>query len=79
MGCNARLPKNELLRIVRTPEGEVALDLTGKKSGRGVYICKDPVCFGKVRKSDRLSKSLEVKIPDEVYAQIEKQLKGEDE
>lgn len=72
MGCNRKLPKNELLRIVRSPEGNVSVDRGGKLSGRGVYICSDPKCFEKVKKSKRLETVLEVHIPDEVYLDAEK-------
>ena len=66
--------KRSLIRIVRTPEGDIVLDSTGKKSGRGAYICPDPACLRKAVKGDRLSRSLEIKIPEEIYAQLEKQL-----
>lgn len=71
MGCNRKLPKNELLRIVRSPEGNVSVDRVGKLSGRGVYVCSDPKCFEKVKKSKRLETVLEVHIPDEVYLDAE--------
>lgn len=70
MGCGERFPKKELLRIVREPEGNVSVDLVGKKNGRGVYICKNPECFKKVRKGDKLSRSLETKVPEEIYDEI---------
>lgn len=72
MGCNRKLPKNELLRIVRSPEGEVSVDSVGKLPGRGVYICSEPKCFERVKKSKRLETVLEVHIPDEVYLEAEK-------
>ena len=70
MGCGEKFPKKELLRIVREPEGNVSVDLVGKKNGRGVYICKNPECFKKVRKGDKLSRSLETKVPEEIYDEI---------
>lgn len=76
MGCADKFPKKELLRIVRTPEGEISVDITGKKNGRGVYICKNPECFKKVRKGDKLSRSLEVKVSDAVYDEISGMLNG---
>lgn len=76
MGCAEKFPKGELLRIVRSPEGEVSVDLAGKKNGRGVYICKNPDCFKKVRKGDKLSRSLEVKVSDEVYDKIAEYIGG---
>ena len=74
VGCGESFPKKELLRIVRSPEGEVALDVTGKKSGRGAYICRNPVCLKKARKAKRLERSLECDIPDEIYDRIESEL-----
>ena len=74
LGCNAHKPKLELLRVVRTPEGDVVLDFTGKRSGRGAYICRDVKCLKKARKSRRIDKDLECQIPDEVYDAMEKEL-----
>lgn len=76
MGCNERKPKRELLRVVRTPEGTVELDFTGKKNGRGTYICPNTECLKKVIKSKRLERALEVTIPDQVYAALEEELKN---
>lgn len=73
-GCGEHFPKNELIRVLRTPEGEVVLDLTGKKSGRGAYICKNTSCFKKARKAKRLETSLECPIPEEVYDRMEEEL-----
>ena len=74
LGCNEHRPKRELLRVVRDPQGEVSLDFTGKKSGRGAYICRDVKCLRRVRKNGRLSRSLECEISDEVYAQMEEDI-----
>lgn len=74
LGCSTSKPKNELARIVRTPDGAVCLDLTGKKSGRGAYVCKQADCLKKCRKRRCLERSLEVEIPDEVYDALEKEL-----
>lgn len=76
MGCNEHKPKPELIRVVRSPEGEVSLDATGKKSGRGAYICKKASCLKKARKNGRLAATLEVQISDEVFAAIEEELNG---
>ena len=76
LGCNEHKPKKELLRVVRTPEGEIALDFTGKKSGRGAYICFDVKCLKKARKSKRIEKSLETAIPEEIYDSMESELDG---
>ena len=76
MGCGEKFPKKELLRVVRSPEGEVSVDIGGKKNGRGVYICKRLDCFKKVRKGDKLSRSLEVKVADEVYDELAAMMDG---
>ena len=73
-GCGEHFPKNTLIRVLRTPEGEVLLDLTGKKSGRGAYICKNAQCLKKARKSRRIETSLECSISDELYAKMEEEL-----
>lgn len=77
VGCGEHLPKNTLIRVLRTPEGEIVLDLTGKRSGRGAYICKSTACLKKAAKSKRLDASLECKIPDEIYMNLEEELKRE--
>ena len=74
LGCNAHKPKRELLRVVKTPEGEILLDFTGKKSGRGAYICRNVACLRKARKSGRIERSLNVKVPDEVWDVMESEL-----
>ena len=74
LGCNEHKPKKELLRVLRTPEGEITLDFTGKKSGRGAYICYDIKCLRKARKSKRIDKSLETAIPEEIYDKMESEL-----
>lgn len=73
-GCGEHFPKKELIRIVRTPEGEILLDEIGKRSGRGAYICKKISCLKKARKAKRLESSLEVSIPNEVYDRLEEEL-----
>ena len=78
LGCNEHKPKIELIRVVRSPEGEISLDLTGKKSGRGAYICRSKKCLVKARRSKRIDKALDVSIPDEVYDRMETEL-SEDE
>ena len=74
MGCNEKRPKKELIRIVRTPEGEILLDDKGKISGRGVYICPKKDCFVKSRKAKRFERSLEVEITEDVYDALENKL-----
>ena len=77
LGCNEHKPKSELLRVLRTPEGEILLDFTGRRSGRGAYICRDVACLRKARKSKRI-RSLECTVPEEVYDRMEAELSGED-
>lgn len=82
LGCNGHFPKGTLLRVVRSPQGEdgytVTLDFTGKKSGRGAYICKNVACLRKARKSGRIARSLECEIPEAVYDAMEAELAAED-
>ena len=73
-GCGEHFPKSTLIRVLRTPEGEMVLDTTGKRSGRGAYICKNSSCLKKARKARRLESSLECNIPDEVYDKLEEEL-----
>lgn len=77
MGCNEHKPKAELLRVVRSPEGEVTLDTTRRKSGRGAYLCHDVKCLRRARKSRRLDHALECTIPDEVYDRMEQELEND--
>ena len=77
LGCNEHKPKVELLRVVRSPEGEISLDFTGKKSGRGAYICFDLACLKKVRKNKRLEHNLTCTISAEVYDRMEAELSKE--
>lgn len=79
MGCNEKRPKPELLRVVRAPDGSVSLDFTGKKSGRGAYICRDVACLRRARKTGRLGRSLECEIPDAVFDAMEEELSRHDE
>ncbi len=79
MGCGEKFPKKDLLRVVRAPEGEVSVDTTGKKNGRGVYICKNPDCFKKVRRGDKLSRSLEVKVEEKIYDELAEMMDGGEE
>ena len=77
VGCRAMKDKKELIRVVRTPEGAVVLDSTGKKSGRGAYVCPDPACLIKARKSRSLERAFALEIPREVYEALEAQLARE--
>ena len=73
-GCGEMKPKKELIRVVKSPEGEISLDLTGKKSGRGAYVCRSKECFDKARKAKRFEKAFETAIPDSVYDDMAQQL-----
>jgi predicted RNA-binding protein YlxR (DUF448 family) len=73
-GCMEMKAKKELIRIVKNKEGEVSMDLIGKKPGRGAYICKKTDCLDKAIKSKRLDKNLEVKINDEVYEKLKEKI-----
>ncbi len=75
-GCGEMKPKRELVRIVKSPEGEISLDLTGRKNGRGAYLCRSVECFKKARKARRFERAFECSVPDEVYELIEKELTG---
>ena len=68
--------KKELVRVVKSKEGEISLDLTGKKAGRGAYICSNLECLQKARKARRLEKAFSARIPDEIYDEMEQQLKN---
>lgn len=70
VGCNEMKDKKSLLRIVRSPEGEISLDLTGKKNGRGAYVCPDKACITKAVKEKLLERALEKSISDEVYNKL---------
>ena len=76
LATNESFPKKELLRVVRTPEGEVKVDLTGKLNGKGAYISKSLEALKLAKKSNCLSRALEVNIPDEVYDEIERIVNG---
>ncbi len=75
-GCNEMRPKKELVRVVRSPEGDVSLDLTGKKPGRGAYVCRDAACLAKARKTGRLERAFSCEIPAEIYERMEEELKN---
>jgi predicted RNA-binding protein YlxR (DUF448 family) len=74
VGCREMKNKRELVRIVRSPQGDIDLDTTGKKPGRGAYICPEPECLKQAIKGKRLQKALEQNIPDEVLEKIREQI-----
>ena len=71
---NERFPKNELIRVVRTPEGEIVVDPTGRKNGHGAYLRKDLEVIAAARKKKTLNRILETEIPDSVYDELEKMI-----
>lgn len=75
-GCGEMEPKKELVRVVKSPDGEVSLDLTGKKSGRGAYICPDLKCLQMARKAKRLERAFECTIPEAVYDAMEGEIRN---
>jgi predicted RNA-binding protein YlxR (DUF448 family) len=77
MGCRERKNKRELIRVVRSPEGNVGLDFGGKLNGRGAYLCPNPECLKRAIRSKALERSLEVEIPEEVYAHLEKEMEAQ--
>ncbi|NLG83560.1 MAG: YlxR family protein [Firmicutes bacterium] len=74
LGCQTVRPKREMLRIVRTPTGEVIVDPTGKKAGRGTYVCPDRACLERALSGDRLTRALETPIGPELLAFLREQL-----
>lgn len=73
-GCGEMKPKKELVRVVKPPEGDICIDQTGKKAGRGAYVCPSPECLKKARKNRRIERSFQCRIPDEIYDAMEAEL-----
>lgn len=78
MGCRERKPKKDMIRVVRCTDGNVSLDFGGKLNGRGAYVCPDPECLKKTRKTRSLERCLEVEIPQLVYDRMEKEMEAAD-
>ena len=76
-GCMQMKPKKELIRVVKSPEGDVSVDLTGKKSGRGAYICKDTECLEKAVKAKRIGRNLEVTIDETILNSLKEEIQNE--
>lgn len=76
LGCGESKPKKELIRVVRSPEGEISLDFVGKKSGRGAYVCPKADCLKKAKKAKRLEHQLKTEIPEEIYEIMEAQMRS---
>ncbi|MBQ8684424.1 MAG: YlxR family protein [Clostridia bacterium] len=73
-GCGEMKPKGELVRVVRSPEGELSMDLTGRKAGRGAYVCRSIDCLRVARKAKRLERAFACAIPAEIYDRLEEEL-----
>lgn len=74
VGCREMKPKKELIRIVKNKENEISVDFTGKKPGRGAYICNDVDCLKKVKKAGKLEKTFGMNISDDIYVTLNKRL-----
>ncbi|WP_294496130.1 YlxR family protein [uncultured Gemmiger sp.] len=79
VGCNAQKPKKELVRVVRSPDGTVSVDPTGKKAGRGAYLCPNTTCLAKARKAKRLQNAFGVPVPDEVFERLTAEIQALEE
>lgn len=75
LGCGEMKPKRELIRVVKSKEGDISLDLTGKKTGRGAYICKSVECFEKARKARKFERSFSCMISEDIYNSMEGELR----
>ncbi len=78
-GCREMKPKRELIRVVKSPEDVISLDFKGKAQGRGAYVCPNRECLKKAVRSKALERSLEIAIPEEIYAQLSAQMEAGDE
>ena len=78
VGCRTMKNKKELIRVVKSPEGEISLDFTGKKAGRGAYLCPDSACLARARKAKALERAFETAIPAEVYDALQAQMEAVD-
>ena len=74
IGCGEMIGKKGAVRVVRSKDGEISVDLTGKKAGRGAYLCREPACLELARKGRRLERGLKCAIPDEIYETLVKEL-----
>lgn len=79
IGCQEMKPKKELIRVVKNKENETSIDFTGKKQGRGAYICKEVSCLEKAKKAKRLERAFETQIDEEIYQMLRQQLEEKDE
>lgn len=77
LGCRTMFPKKELIRVVRSPQGELSLDFKGKAAGRGAYICPNAECLKKARKSRAIERAFSMQVPEEVYQALEQKMEDE--
>lgn len=75
LGCREMKNKKDLIRVVRSPEGEISLDFKGKKPGRGAYVCPEPACLARAKKARALERAFETAVPSEVYDLLEQQMR----
>ena len=78
VGCGTSKDKKELIRVVKNAEGEISVDLTGKKNGRGAYICHDAECLKKAKKAGRLERSFECQISEEIYTRLMQEITADE-
>ena len=78
VGCSTSKDKKELIRVVKNSEGEISVDLTGKKNGRGAYICHDAECLRKAKKAGRLERSFECQISEEIYDRLMQEIEADE-
>lgn len=78
IGCGEMKGKKEMMRVIKTAEGDISLDITGKKNGRGAYLCKNAECLKKARKNKGLERSFKMSIPDDIYDNLEKEYENQD-
>ncbi|MCM1325085.1 MAG: YlxR family protein [Lachnoclostridium sp.] len=76
IGCSEMKSKKDMMRVIKTPEGDICLDITGKKNGRGAYVCKSGECLKLAHKNRGLERSFKMSIPDEVYVMLEREFEN---
>ena len=76
IGCNSKKDKKDLIRVVKNKDGQISIDLTGKKDGRGIYLCKSEECLNKAIKNKRISRTLEMEIDENIYESLRKFING---
>ncbi len=74
IGCQEMKSKKEMIRVIRTPEGEICIDATGRRNGRGAYVCRDLACLKKAAKNHGIERSLKMQIPEDVFLRLEEEM-----